>query len=56
MEMKKSVNMGKIVSEVRKNGQTQCPKCKDGTVMPIGKKETSHWFVCDKCKYKIVED
>lgn len=48
--------MDAVVSAARANGQTPCPKCKEGSIRPIGAKQTAHWFVCDRCKYKIVEE
>lgn len=56
VEKRTPVDMGLIVKAVRKNGQTGCPKCKEGIIFPIGEKEIAHWFVCSKCKYKIVEE
>lgn len=43
------------VRKLRTEGKAKCPECDDGYVLPIGNKETTHHFHCDKCKFRIEE-
>lgn len=43
------------VNKIRTEGKAKCPECADGYVFPIGNKDRSHHFRCDKCKFRIEE-
>ena len=51
-----NLNSNEYIKILRHTGAAQCPKCSSGTVRPIGEKEKAHWFVCDSCKFKVVEE
>lgn len=51
-----NLSSNEYMKMLRHTGAAQCPKCSSGTVRPIGEKEKAHWFVCDSCKFKIVEE
>ncbi len=50
------INMEQVIATIREKGQIKCPRCENGVVKPVGEKETAHWFTCNVCRMKIVEE
>ena len=51
-----NLNSNEYMKILRHKGEAPCPECSSGIVRPVGDKEKAHWFLCDCCRFKIVEE
>ena len=50
------IELQKYMMKLRTEDNVKCILCNDGTMKPVGKRELTHGFCCDKCRGKIDVD
>lgn len=48
------MNPVQVIKRLRIGEKVLCPQCNSGTVIPVGNREKTNCFHCEKCTFKII--